>query len=280
MAKAKKNTVKRTRTTSAKRRSTSLSASRRRAASRDYGRLALPLLVGIALVIGIGFFGLMGYRTAIASEFFNVKKIDVRGTERVNAEDVRRIVAANTEKTGVWRSDLSEIREKVEKLPFVKTAAVSMVLPYGVRVNVTERIPVAIVKLSQGEFLVDADGFILNPVAKAELNMPFVMRGWDETKTERSATDNLARLKIYKKMLDEWREFGLSDRVKEVNLADLKDPNATIQESGRSIPVSLSKDNLGKSLKSAVEAVAGKGEKVRAVNAGGVYPIIEYLSLQ
>lgn len=280
MAKAKRSTVKSNRTTAAKRRSTSLSASRRRAASRDYGRLALPLLIGAALLVGIGFFGLLGYRTAIASEFFNVKKIDVRGTERVNAEDVRRIVAANTEKTGVWRSDLSEIREKVEKLPFVKTVAVSMVLPYGVRVNVNERVPVAIVKLIQGEFLVDAEGFILNPVAKAEPNMPFIMRGWDETKTERSATDNLARLKLYKKMLDEWREFGLTDRVKEVNLADLKDPNATIQESGRSIAVSLSKDNLGKSLKSAVEAVAGKGEKVRAVNAGGVYPIIEYLSLQ
>lgn len=278
MAKAKKNTVKRPRITPARKRSTSLSASSRRAASRDYGRLALPLVIGAALLIGIGFFGLIGYRTAIASEFFNVKQIDIRGTERANSDDVRRIVAANTEKTGVWRSDLSEIREKVEKLPFVKTAAVSMVLPYGVRVNVTERVPVAIVKLSQGDFLVDAEGFVLSQAAKAEPNMPFVMRGWDETKTERSATENLARVKIYRKMLDEWREFGLSDRVKEVNLSDLKDPNATIQDSGRSIAVSLSKDNLGKSLKSAVEAVAGKGEKVRAVNAGGVYPIIEYLT--
>ncbi len=278
MAKVKKKTVKSPRATTSNKRSTSLTAARRRAASRDYARFALPLLIGVALLVGIGFFGVVGYRTAIASDFFNVKIIDIRGTERANSEDIRRIVAANTEKTGVWRSDLSEIREKVEKLPFVKFAAVSMVLPYGVRVNVTERLPVAIVKLSQGEYLVDAEGFILNPVAKAEPNLPFVMRGWDETKTERSATDNLSRLKIYRKMLEEWREFGLSNRVKEVNLSDLKDPNATIQESGRSIAVSLSKDNLGGGLKSAIEAVAGKGEKVRAVNAGGVYPIIEYLA--
>ncbi len=280
MAKAKKSTVKRTRTTSARKRSTSLSASRRRAASRDYGRFALPFLIGVALLVGIGFLGLMGYRTAIASDFFNVTRIDVRGTERVSVDDVKRIVAANTEKTGVWRSDLFEIREKVEKLPFVKTAAVSMVLPYGLRVNVTERVPVAVVKLSQGEFLVDGEGVVLNPVAKAEPNMPFVMRGWDETKNEKSVTDNAARLKLYKRMLDEWREFGVSDRVKEVNLTDLRDPNATIEESGRSISVSLAKDNLGKGLKSAVEAVAGKGEKVRAVNSAGVYPIIEYLGLQ
>ena len=278
MAKAKKSTVKRTRATSARKRSTSLTASRRRAASRDYGRFALPLLVGVVLLIGIGFFGVMGYRTAIASEFFNVKRIDVRGTDRVNSDDIRRIVAANTEKTGVWRSDLSEIREKIEKLPFVKTAAVSMILPYGVRVNVVERVPAAVVKLSYGDFMIDGEGVVLVPVTKTEASMPFLLRGWDETKTEKAVTDNLLRLKLYKKMLDEWREYGIAERVKEVNLTDIKDPNAMIEESGRSIAVTLAKDNLGKSLKSAVEAVAGKGEKIRAVNAGGIYPIIEYLN--
>ena len=278
MAKAKKSTVKRTRATSARKRSTSLTASRRRAASRDYGRFALPLLVGVVLLIGIGFFGVMGYRTAIASEFFNVKRIDVRGTDRVNSDDIRRIVAANTEKTGVWRSDLSEIREKIEKLPFVKTASVSMILPYGVRVNVVERVPAAVVKLSYGDFMIDGEGVVLVPVTKTEASMPFLLRGWDETKSEKAFTDNLLRLKLYKKMLDEWREYGIAERVKEVNLTDIKDPNAMIEESGRSIAVTLAKDNLGKSLKSAVEAVAGKGEKIRAVNAGGIYPIIEYLN--
>ena len=278
MAKAKKSTVKRTRATSARKRSTSLTASRRRAASRDYGRFALPLLVGVVLLIGIGFFGVMGYRTAIASEFFNVKRIDVRGTDRVNSDDIRRIVSANTEKTGVWRSDLSEIREKIEKLPFVKTAAVSMILPYGVRVTVVERVPAAVVKLSYGDFMIDGEGVVLVPVTKTEASMPFLLRGWDETKTEKAVTDNLLRLKLYKKMLDEWREYGIAERVKEVNLTDIKDPNAMIEESGRSIAVTLAKDHLGKSLKSAVEAVAGKGEKIRAVNAGGIYPIIEYLN--
>ena len=28
---------------------------------------------------------------------------------------------------------------------------------------------------------------------------------------------------------------------------------------------------------SAIEAVAGKGEKVKAVNSGGVFPVLEYL---
>lgn len=277
MAKAKKSTVRKTRATSAKKRSSSVK-SRRGGSSVNVSRFVLPVFIGVILLAGIGFFGVMGYRTAIASEFFNVRRVEVRGNDRVNVDDVKRIVTANTEKTGVWRADLGEIREKVEKLPFVKTASVSMILPVGIRVNILERVPAAVVKLSYGDSLVDVEGNVLIPVTKPEPAFPFAMRGWDETKTEKAAADNLARLKLYKKMTEEWREYGLSDRVKEVDLKDLKDPHATIEDSGRLIAVLLSKDSLGKSLKSAVEAVAGKGEKVKSVNAVGVSPVLEYMS--
>lgn len=276
MAKAKKSTVRTTRATSARKRTTAASSSRRGTAS-DYSRFVMPLLIGVILLAGIGFFGLMGYRTAIASEFFNVRRVEVRGNDRVNVEDVKRIVTANTEKTGVWRADLSEIREKVEKLSFVKTASVSMVLPVGIRVNIIERVPAAVVKLSYGDSLVDVEGNVLVPVTKAEPAFPFIMRGWDETKTEKAMTDNLARLKLYKKMLDEWKDYGLAERVKEVDLKDIKDPHASIEDSGRTIAVLLAKDKLGTSLKSAIESVAGKGERVKSVNAIGVSPVLEYL---
>ena len=276
MAKAKKSTVRKTSAASARTRSTSVRSSRRRGTNTDYSRFVLPLLIGAILVAGIGFFGVMGYRTAIASEFFNVRRVDVRGNDRVNVDDVKRIVTANTEKTGVWRADLGEIREKLEKLPFVKTAAVSMVLPVGIRVNITERIPAAIVRLSGGDSLVDAEGNVVVVVSKPEPAFPFAMRGWDESKTEKAMTDNLARLRLYKKMLDEWKDYGISDRVREVDLKDLKDPSASIEDSGRTIAVILAKDRLGTSLKSAVEAVAGKGERVKSVNAVGVSPVLDF----
>lgn len=275
MAKAKKSTVRKTRATSARKRTNS-AVSSRRGKTADFSRFVMPLVIGVILLAGIGFFGVMGYRTAIASDFFNVRRVEVRGNDRVNVEDVRRIVAANTEKTGVWRADLSEIREKVEKLPFVKAASVSMVLPVGIRVNIVERVPAAVVKMSYGNSLVDVEGNVLVPVTKPEPTFPFTMRGWDETKTEKAMTDNLARLKLYKKMLDEWKDYGLSERVKEVDLKDIKDPHASIEDSGRTIAVILGKDRLGTSLKSAIEAVAGKGERVKSVNAVGVSPVLDF----
>ena len=277
MAKAKKSTVKRKRTAATRTKSQSVSRMRRNAVTQRVGRVALPLVISLCLLGGIAFIGLMGYQTATASAFFGVKKVEITGVDRSPAEDIRRIVSAGTEKTGVWHADLGEIKAKIEKLPFVKTAAVSMTLPAGIRVNVIERVPQAIVKLGGGEFLVDGEGVILAPVAKAEPNLPFAIRGWDESKTDKAGPDNLARIKLYRKMLDEWKGIGIADRVKEVNLADLRDPAAMIEDSGRSIAVTLKKDDIAKSLKSAIEAVAGKGERVKSVNAGGIYPVIEYL---
>ena len=276
MAKAKKKSSA-TRKRTATSRSQSVRRMRSNAAAQRLGRVVVPLFISLCLLGGIGFIAAMGYRTATASDFFGVRTVDIRGTDRSPVEDIRRIVTTNTEKSGVWNADLPAIREKIEKLPFVKAAAVSMALPAGIRVNVVERIPQAIVRLNGGDFLVDGEGVILATASKPEPAIPFVIRGWDESKSEKAMPENLARLKLYRKMLDEWNGVGIADRVKEVNLADLNDPTAIIVDSGRQIPVAVAKNNLGKSLKSAIEAVAGKGEKVKAVNSGGVYPVLEYL---
>ncbi len=277
MAKAKKSTSKRKKSTTVRSRSQSVRSMRRNAATQRFSRIAVPLALSLCLLAAIGFISLLGYKSATASPFFKVRDVEIRGVERAAVDDIRRIITSGAEPTGVWHADLAEIRAKIEKLPFVKTAAVSMALPAGIRVNVIERVPVAIVRLAGGDYLVDGDGVVLAPSSKAEGSMPFVMRGWDEAKTDKAGPDNLARLKLYKKMLDEWKGIGIADRVKEVNLADLHDPAAVIEDTGRPIAVTVAKENLAKSLKSAIEAVAGKGEKIRSVNSGGVYPVIEYL---
>lgn len=271
------------RKTNPRSRASAVKITRRRAASRrnadvstTFGRFVLPLMIMAVLVAGLTFLGLSGYRTATASEFFGLKYVDIRGTERTSQEDIRRIITASVEKPGVWRADLSDIRARIEKFPFVKSASVSMVLPSGIRVNVTERIPAAVVHLNSGNFLVDSDGMLLSAVIRDEKEFPVVLKGWDETKTEKAIPENQARLKVYRKMLDEWRQFDLVTRVKEVNLANPREPIAVVVDSGRPISVSLSRESLGQSLKSAIEAVAGKGAKVKSVDAAGIYPVIQY----
>jgi cell division septal protein FtsQ len=248
-----------------------------RAAAQTAGRFVLPLLIICILLAALAFLGFSGYQTATASNFFELKIVEINGNDRTPAEDIRRLVVSAADKPGVWNADLADIRAKVEKFPFVRSAAVSRVLPAGIRINVTERVPAAVVHFSSGDFLVDDEAVLLAAATAKNNDLPFVLRGWDEAKTEKAATENLARLKLYKKMLDEWRQFDLSKRVKAVDLANLKEPSALIEDSGHPVSIHLAKDNLGNGLKTAIEAASGKGAKVKAVNVAGLYPILQYV---
>jgi cell division septal protein FtsQ len=275
---AKKKPVKRkTQITVPKRRRPVASATRKtKKGPGKFANLVMPLFFMAGILGCLGFLGLMGYRTVTASEFFDVKKIDIRGVSRSSHDEIEKIVGSQTERSGAWNADLTAIKDRVEKLMFVKSAAVSRVLPNGVRVDVTERVPQAIVRLGTGDYLVDNEGVILSTVSKPEEKFPFAMRGWDEAKTEKATKDNIERVKLYGKMMEEWRSYELSARVKEVNLAEIYDPKVVVEDSGANISIAVGKDSFGKRLKAGIEAVVGKGGQVRSVNAAGLYPVFEY----
>lgn len=243
------------------------------------GKLAsvvLPLLFIVGILFCLGFLSVMGYRTATASAFFDVKAIDVRGVTRASKDDIERIVKLQTQKSGVWNADLSEIKTDVEKLMFVKSAVVSRVLPDGLRVSVTERVPRVVVRLKAGDVWTDEDSVMLGSVAESEARPPFVLRGWDESKGEKSAKENQERVKIYLKMLNEWKDYDLAARVSSVNLADLQDPQAIVQDSGEFVTVSLGKENFGKRLQKALEVVANKGTQIESIISNGQNVVLKY----
>jgi len=214
----------------------------------------------------------MGYRTVTASEFFDVKKIEVRGISFASKSDIEKIVAAHTERSGVWNADLKEIKQRVEQLDFVKSAAVSRVLPDGVRVQLIERAPKAVVRLAGGDFWADEDGTIIAQVNRSQKLPPFVMRGWDETKTDKAVKENQQRVKTYQKMLEEWKTFELDKRVKIVDMSSLTEPRAAVEDSGETVEIILSKDNFGKKLQTGLENVAGKGKQVAKIDVSDVQP--------
>lgn len=243
----------------------------------DFLKFVIPAAILLLLIAGIAFMSLSGYQTATASPFFSLKNVDVRGTDRTTKDDIVRVVSSSVERSGVWNADLADVKLKLEKFPFVKSASVSRALPTGIRVNIVERVPAAIVKLSSGNYLVDAEGVPIVPVKGNEKDFPFILQGWDESRSEKAGPDNLARLKVYRKMVEEVKQFEIASRVKEFSLANPRQPVAVVEDSGKLISVSLARDSLGKSLKTAIDALTGKGAKIKSVDAGGVHPIIQYI---
>jgi len=238
-------------------------------AGSRFGNFVLPLVLSVCLVICLAILGYLGLQSVTASKFFDVRSVSVSGTERASKADIERIAASMSEKTGVWNADLSEIKARVEKLPFVKTATVARALPDGLRVNVVERVPIAVVALANGAMLVDADGQLLAPPNEREEGLPVLLKGWDEAKSEKAFKDNLERVKMYQKMIGEWKELGLVQRVNSVDLGDLRSPKAVTQDSGFPVTIEVGRDSFGQHLKNGIGAIAGKGDQFDGVNLVG-----------
>jgi cell division protein FtsQ len=212
-----------------------------------------------------------GYRAAAASEFFRLKSVDLSGTARASEDQIERIVR-RAAAAGVWRADLAAIAQEIERQPWVRTATVSRVLPSGLRVRVAERVPRAVVRTNAGRFVwVDEDAVLVGTLAPDQEQPAFFLRGWDESGTPDARAANRVRVEKFLALAREWEAAGLSSRVSEVNLDDLRDVRAQLAGEDSEIEVRLGREDWTKRLVQAVTAL----EEHRAAPRGGLITYID-----
>jgi len=213
---------------------------------------ALKLILGILVVITL----IVGYRVAASASLFQVRSIDVVGTSRTSAEEIEGLARRAVTRTGVWRADLSALSVELGRLPGVRRAVVSRVLPDGLRVRITERVPLAVVHTAGGHFVwVDDEGVALGEMKPSDQMPAFFIRGWNEDGTEEARKDNTERVRKYLEVVKEWAALGLAERVSEVNLIDLRDVRAQLAGNDSQIEVRLGGQELGPRLKIGLEAL-------------------------
>jgi cell division septal protein FtsQ len=244
-------------------------ARRPAARSAETTKLIFMGFISLCIIVCLGAMIFLGYRTVTASNFFDVKKISVLGTNRTSPDEIENLIKIETEKTGTWDADLDGIKSKIEKMPFVKRVSVSRILPGAISVNVEEKIPVAVIRLKAGDFLFDADGNNLAPVGTMDADIPFVLTGWNETRSKEADDANKKRMNMYREMIDEWRAVDLIDRVKAVDLSDIREPKAVAEDSGMPVKIAVGKEKFAQNLKQGIEAIAGKGETFSGVDLLG-----------
>jgi cell division septal protein FtsQ len=251
-------------------------AAPRKKNSKRTANFFVPLFLMVGILFSLGFLLFMGYRTVTASAFFDVKAVEINGVSRAPKDEIERIVRNQTEKSGAWNADLKVIKTDIEKLTLVKSAVVSRVLPDGIRINVIERVPQAVVRIDGGNFWADTDAVILGEVGKTDERPPFVLNGWDRDKSDKATKDNQERVKVYLKMLNEWKDFELSKRVSAVDLSDLQSPQAIVPDSGEAVTIILAKDNFGKRLQRGLEIIAKKGKEIKSVDLSTQKEIVSF----
>lgn len=224
----------------------------------------VPSFLKIVLAIAVGVLVFAGYRAAASASFFQVRKIEVQGASRVSADEVQALVRKEVEKTGVWQADLKEINAGLEKLPWIKTAIVSRVLPDVIRVRITERVPRAVVRTASGRFRwLDEDAVMLGEMLPTDQIPPFFLRGLNEEDPEGARTENRERVEKFLELQRAWDAAGLSERVSEVNLIDIRDIRAQLAGDDSHIEIRLGAQDQAKRLKDGLEVLDGQKQSAR-----------------
>jgi cell division protein FtsQ len=221
-------------------------------------------LAKVVLAIAMGVLIFAGYRAAASATFFQVRHIEVKGTARASAEQVQQLVRRELAPRGVWRADLSAVSTQLEHLPWVRTAVVTRLLPDGIRVRITERVPRAVVRTGAGRLVwVDEDGVVLSETSASDQLPTFFVRGWNEENSEAAHIENRERVQKYLDLAREWDAAGLSERVSEVNLIDVRDIRAQLAGDDSQIEVRLGSKDAGTRLKKALNVLDDQRETPR-----------------
>lgn len=233
----------------------------------------LPLLLRLVLAISVGVLLFSGYRAGAADSFFQIQTVDVQGNFRASAEDVQKVVLREVGRAGVWQADVKQISARLERLPWIRSAVVSRVLPDGIRVRLAEREPRAVVRTAAGRFIwVDQDAVMLGDMLPTDQMPAFFLRGWNEEEGEIARKENVERIAKFLELEREWNVADLSKRVSEVNIGDIRDVRAQLAGDDSQIEVRLGSQDVGKRLRQALNIL----DKQRHTPRG---PFVSYVDL-
>lgn len=231
----------------------------------------VPTALRIGLIAIVCLLGVVIYRAAAAASFFQIKKIETKGAARASVDDIQTTVKHDVAESGVWRADLQAMSQHLERLPWVRTAIVTRVLPDGIRVRITERQPRAVVRTSSGRFMwIDDDAVYLGEMAPTDQMPAFFLRGWNEE--EGGQAENRQRVAKFLELQKEWDGQGLSERVSEVNLQELHDVRVQLAGDDSQIEIRLGAQEQGARLRKALTVLDAQRQTARG-------PLISYIDL-
>ena len=144
-------------------------------------RLALVMLCGL---VGLGLAAAAVMRPGLVSHLdrlavslgLGVETVTITGAVYTQQAAVREALALDGSRSHV-SLDLSDLALRVEALPWVKTATLARVLPTGIAVAIKERRPAVVWQTANHDVLLDADGRVLDRVARGAVTGLALVRG-------------------------------------------------------------------------------------------------------
>ena len=199
---------------------------------RKFGKKAwktyLRVMFGTAAAAGgVGIAYMVGHFLLASQEMalIHPEQIQIAQNRYVSPASVREIFRVDRGHS-VLRIPLNERRRQIETLPWVEQASVLRALPNTIKVEITERTPIAFLRDGSDLALIDVHGVILDRPLKGNFHFPVITGISSDMPIE----DRELRMQLFASFAQqvESARGGAMDQVSEVDLSEAKDLVARI----------------------------------------------------
>ncbi len=209
------------------RRQKPLEIRRRKFGRRNWASYRRWLFVGVGVIAGgwLAYQGAHFFLFSPSVQLVDYDQIEVNGNHYVERATITEKFAPDLGKS-ILRAPLDARRAALESIPWVERASVERALPNRIRVELTERVPVAFLRAGNELALVDADGVILERPLEGDFHFP-VVNGLGEAMP---LVDRGQRMRLFVEFVKEidLARPDASEQVSEVDLSDAQDVRATL----------------------------------------------------
>jgi cell division protein FtsQ len=162
-------------------------------------------------------------------QLFKPEQIEVSGNHIVAREDIQKLFKSDRNRS-VLQVPLDTRRSQIQELSWVEEVSVQRILPNHLRVEITERTPIAFFRNGTELALIDSHGVLLDRPDGEDFHFPIVT----------GLSENMPREERERRM-DAYQEFlkavnmvhpGDSDRVSELDLGNPRDLQAVLTGPG------------------------------------------------
>jgi len=200
---------------------------RKKFSGRSWPFYRRVLFIGVVGIAGVSAAWSAGRFLLYGQPMLLIKpeQIEVNGNHIVSREAVLQQFVRDRGRS-VLRVPLDARRSALEEISWIESATVQRILPNRIRVDLTERTPIAFLRNGTDLALVDAHGVILDRPRGEELQFPIVT-GLSESMPREERGKRMQTYQEFMKDIDLVRSSS-SDRVSEIDLANPKDLRAVM----------------------------------------------------
>jgi len=128
----------------------------------------------ITIIASVFIIVILGVTQLFRSSLFSVKNVDIAGNKYISPVKIVETCGVN-ENSNLLKVPTGRLREAIQKDPWVKSVTVKRVLPSTLRIEIEERVPIALISHAGKFFLVDEDLTIIAERQYADgINVPSI----------------------------------------------------------------------------------------------------------